>query len=191
MKKLLLLVATLITLSAKSQTSVYHPFPEDSATWCASMCGLHLYQGYPNSMIEGIGPTHGFFYEANVGYDHVQALGLFTQNNQIFYPYYSPDTIGMWQYCYDFTAGIEEPNQIAYSISPNPSPGKFTIRFAQYLSKVSIEIYSSIGEKVWNENICNESKKEIKLNNISSGIYFVKVFDGERSYCKKLIIEHD
>ena len=312
MKKLLLLVAALITLSANSQTSVYHPFPEDSATWCASMCGLqgnafndatyqlsgkvlingnwynrmydyerscygagfcvcaqltgastttyyirqdtaqkkvwiyvpstnsdtifldfnlnvgdtidgrkaywaqlfnfsepvssidsvligtqyrtqynYLYQGYPNSMIEGIGPTHGFFYEANIGYDHVQDLRLFTQNNQIFYPYYLPDTTGMGQLCHDFTAGIEEPEQIAYSISPNPSPGKFTIRFAQYLSKVSIEIYNSIGEKVWNENICNESKKEIKLNNISNGIYFVKVFDGERSYCKKLIIEYD
>ncbi len=149
----------------------------------------YLYQGFPNSMIEGIGPDHGFFYEANIGYDHVQGLSLFTQNNQIFYPYYSPDTIGMWQHCYDFTAGIEEPNQIAYSISPNPSPGKFTIRFAQYLSKGSIEIYSAIGKKVWNENIYNELKKEVHLKNISNGIYFVKVSDGEKSYCKKLIVE--
>ena len=34
MNKLLLLVATLITLTAKSQTLVYHPFPDSSAMWC-------------------------------------------------------------------------------------------------------------------------------------------------------------
>ena len=33
MKKLLLLVATLTTLTAKSQTSVYHPFPDSNAVW--------------------------------------------------------------------------------------------------------------------------------------------------------------
>jgi len=40
MKKLLLLVVTLTTLTAKAQTSVYHPFPDSSATWCTSFCGL-------------------------------------------------------------------------------------------------------------------------------------------------------
>ncbi|HKR07088.1 MAG TPA: T9SS type A sorting domain-containing protein [Bacteroidia bacterium] len=33
MKKLLLIVATLTTLTAKSQTSFYHPFPDSSAIW--------------------------------------------------------------------------------------------------------------------------------------------------------------
>jgi type IX secretion system substrate protein len=33
MKKILLLAATLITMTAKSQTSVYHPFPDSSALW--------------------------------------------------------------------------------------------------------------------------------------------------------------
>jgi hypothetical protein len=44
MKKFLLLIATLITLSAKSQTSVYHPFPDSSAVWnfhtTLAMCTL-------------------------------------------------------------------------------------------------------------------------------------------------------
>ncbi|HKR05306.1 MAG TPA: T9SS type A sorting domain-containing protein [Bacteroidia bacterium] len=33
MKKLLLLIATLTTMTAKSQTAVYHPFPDSSAIW--------------------------------------------------------------------------------------------------------------------------------------------------------------
>jgi hypothetical protein len=34
-------------------------------------------------------------------------------------------------------------------------------------------------------------KKEINLRNISQGVYFIKVFDGEKSYCKKLIINQN
>ena len=52
-------------------------------------------------------------------------------------------------------------------------------------------IMSIIGEKVFRINIFKESKKEINLNNISDGIYFMKVFDGEKSYCRKIIIEHN
>jgi len=37
MKKLLLLIATLSVFSAKSQTFVYHPFPEINATWNVNM----------------------------------------------------------------------------------------------------------------------------------------------------------
>lgn len=52
MKKLLLLLATVITLTAKAQTSVYHPFPEDSATWvtdiayntCFGYCSSIFYE---------------------------------------------------------------------------------------------------------------------------------------------------
>src|SRR5690349_5625983 len=40
MKKLLLFVTVLTTLSAQAQTSVYYPFPEDSATWCAELCAI-------------------------------------------------------------------------------------------------------------------------------------------------------
>jgi hypothetical protein len=33
MKKLLLLIATVLTLSTTAQTSIYHPFPDSNATW--------------------------------------------------------------------------------------------------------------------------------------------------------------
>ena len=45
--------------------------------------------------------------------------------------------------------------------------------------------------KIFSEKILNDSKEEIHFNNVLSGVYFVKVFDGENNYCKKLIVEHD
>ena len=79
----------------------------------------------------------------------------------------------------------------SFLISPNPTPGNFAISFVGTIMKGKVEILNNLGENVYSENIFNESKKEIRLINISSGIYFVKVFDGEKYYCKKIIIEQD
>ena len=312
MKKLILLVLILAALHAKSQTALYFPFPEDSASWCASICGnqgngynkatyqlngkvfingnwyssMHSYekncfgagfcvcaaltsvdttthyirqdvaqkkvwlyvpatnsdtifldfnlhvgdtidyrkaywagqvsfsgivsavdsvligshyrnryryddQGFPNYLIEGIGPSHGFFYPSNHGYDYFPVLNLFVQQNQIFYPNYSADTSGMGQYCYNFTTGIQNLSPISFSISPNPAVEDFVISFAKAIKKGKIEILTIFGEPVFSEAIYNESKKKISLQKNSSGLYFVKVFDGEMTSCKKIIVEQD
>jgi hypothetical protein len=75
------------------------------------------------------------------------------------------------------------------TIFPNPSSGNFIITLETTVMKANVEIYNVVGEKVFEEHIFNESKNEINLKDISGGIYFLKVFDGEKSYCKKLIVE--
>ncbi len=86
--------------------------------------------------------------------------------------------------------GINEiTTENTFLISPNPSDGNFIISFNEVIKKGNVEISNTIGEKVFTENIFNESEKAINLNLISSGIYFVKVFDSEKSYCRKLIIK--
>lgn len=91
-----------------------------------------------------------------------------------------------------FSAGI---NEIAinnsFIVSPNPSSGSFTILFEKRGINGSIEILNIFGNNIFSERIYNESNKQIHLGNITDGIYFVKVFDSERSYCKKLIVAHD
>lgn len=77
------------------------------------------------------------------------------------------------------------------NIYPNPAASNFTIDFVANINKGIIELYNAMGEKVIVETIFNLSKKEFNLKNISEGIYFVKVFDGEKSYSKKLIVMND
>ena len=57
---------------------------------------------------------------------------------------------------------------------------------------------SAFGQNVYAEDIINESKKEINLNNAAAGIYFVKVYvypdsigNAEKYYCRKIVVEHD
>ncbi|MFN0187457.1 MAG: T9SS type A sorting domain-containing protein [Bacteroidia bacterium] len=76
-------------------------------------------------------------------------------------------------------------------ISPNPSTGNFTITFPEIINQAAIKIYNLLGDNIFEEFTFNESKKEITLTNIPSGVYFVSVFDGEKSYCKKIIVQHD
>lgn len=92
------------------------------------------------------------------------------------------------------TVGIESESnnkQFEMTISPNPTLGSFIISFEGPILKGSVKILNILGANIFTTNICNETKKEINLKNISDGIYFVKVFDGEKYYCKKLIIERD
>lgn len=86
---------------------------------------------------------------------------------------------------------IIEPKENTISFFPNPTSGIVIINFPENFQKAKIEIHNVIGETIYNEVMDIESKKEINLININSGIYFVKVFDGEKSYCKKLIVEHN
>ncbi len=81
-------------------------------------------------------------------------------------------------------------NENFISLSPNPSSANFTIAFSSTIKNGTVEIINEMGEKVLMENIMNESKKEIHLINNVAGIYFVKVFNGEKSCCRKIIIDH-
>ncbi len=76
-------------------------------------------------------------------------------------------------------------------ISPNPSTGNFTITFPEIINQAAIKIYNLLGDNIIEEFTFNESKKEITLTNIPSGVYFVNMFDGEKNYCKKIIVQHD
>ncbi len=102
------------------------------------------------------------------------------------------DSSGVFVTTVCLSIGINEITENnTFLISPNPSPGNFIISFQRTMMKGNIEILNLLGEKVFTENIFNESKKEIDLKDISDGIYFLKVLDGEKSYSRKLIVEQE
>ena len=69
--------------------------------------------------------------------------------------------------------------------------GNFIISFERTISKGNVELLTIFGDKIFAEDISIESKKEISIKNISSGIYFLKLSDGDKQYCKKLIVEQN
>ncbi len=90
-----------------------------------------------------------------------------------------------------FTTGLQETNTLFshFSISPNPSSGNITVEFVNPIQQGSIVILNTLGEEVLEIPVSNESNKNISIENIQAGIYFVNVFDGEMYYSKKLIVE--
>ena len=93
--------------------------------------------------------------------------------------------------------------EMEFKISPNPNNGTFEIS-AQNLAPASpflegglrgmiFEIYNSLGELIYSQQINSSDNnfiETISLDNISSGIYFVRVGDGINYGEQKLIIEN-
>ncbi len=85
-------------------------------------------------------------------------------------------------------AGVKEnSNSISNTIYPNPSKGVFTVQTEKSITG-SIEIFNVVGEKIYSKAIQNE-KTEINLRNENTGIYFVKISNGETSVTKKIVIQ--
>ncbi|MEK6616660.1 MAG: T9SS type A sorting domain-containing protein [Bacteroidota bacterium] len=77
------------------------------------------------------------------------------------------------------------------NIIPNPSNGKFNIEitnFSEMNSEIRIEIYNTLGEKVF-QSIINTQQSAIDLSTQSKGIYFIKVISGENIFTQKIIIQ--
>lgn len=70
---------------------------------------------------------------------------------------------------------------------PNPSKGNFEISFEDLSQKYSVEVFSILGQKVY--EISNITSGSVSVNNLKKGIYLVKVNQNENSYVKQVIVE--
>jgi hypothetical protein len=76
---------------------------------------------------------------------------------------------------------IEKNNAIL--LFPNPTSSSFRIK--SQLINPHLEIFSTLGERIYSAALKNEN---IELN-AAAGIYFVKVTEGEKVYTQKLVIQ--
>lgn len=75
---------------------------------------------------------------------------------------------------------------LRFNISPNPSNGIFVIETTNKNTK--LEVYSLLGEKVYNTNLVEE-KTNINLQNVNKGSYMVHLISESGRTVKKIIIE--
>lgn len=81
---------------------------------------------------------------------------------------------------------IKEISTISFEIYPNPSKGNFNISLDNYEKRLLVEIYSVLGNKVFENN--NVRSQEINISNLQSGVYLVKITKDSESKIKKIII---
>ncbi len=74
-----------------------------------------------------------------------------------------------------------------FSLAPNPSQDYLEINFENgFTEEATVEFYNEIGQICKTMHL-NSNKTKIELNNLSSGIYFVKLKTENKTVTKKLI----
>jgi hypothetical protein len=93
----------------------------------------------------------------------------------------------------DNTASIKDVAFSNFNLFPNPTKGAFQVQFdALEMSNVNIQLYDItgrfIGEKKY-ENTSAYFSKNIQFDNLSTGLYLVKIQNGTKQTTKKLMVE--
>ncbi|NJM78633.1 MAG: T9SS type A sorting domain-containing protein [Flavobacterium sp.] len=97
---------------------------------------------------------------------------------------FSVDTFSQEQKNYSTTKS-QEPTIEGLSIYPNPvNTGKIYISSKLALEK-KVEIFDVLGKKVFEAIVTN---KEVNISALNTGVYIVKVREGDASATRKLII---
>lgn len=86
------------------------------------------------------------------------------------------------------TLGAEDFSLHSSVLFPNPSNGEFSISTKTILNKVNI--YSQTGALVKTIEVMNNSNQaEVKVNGLTSGIYFIELLNHSEKSWKKIIVE--
>ncbi len=90
-----------------------------------------------------------------------------------------------------YTLSTEDKQLTNFKLYPNPNKGEFTLTFDSKSGKVNVEIFDIRGRMIYNKdyNASGTFNQQINLNNVSKGIYLVKVKDGANTRTEKIIIE--
>ncbi len=79
-------------------------------------------------------------------------------------------------------------NNYELAVYPNPTTGKIFIDSKGII--ISIEIYNALGKKIFaTTNLKKQLSNEINLFNSPKGIYLVRIYDGEKIYTEKIMVQ--
>lgn len=84
--------------------------------------------------------------------------------------------------------GVEKNNILGFTAYPNPvKNGRLTVTTSSVDSK-EVTIYNVLGKRVFTQKFTGNTK-QLDISNINSGIYIMKVIEGEKIATKKLVIK--
>jgi hypothetical protein len=92
---------------------------------------------------------------------------------------------GFWS---NNSSGIAEYDNSTLSIYPNPAKDRFTLQLETEFTNAQLQIFNTLGENIYSTQIVN-STSYIVHQDLPSGIYFVKVSEGEKMFTEKLIVQ--
>jgi len=77
-----------------------------------------------------------------------------------------------------------------FSLYPNPTSGQFNIKTPGLNGEVNVEISNLLGQQVYNQSLTVD-RQEVNINaeNLSTGVFIVKLTQNDQSFNSKLIIE--
>ncbi len=104
--------------------------------------------------------------------------------------YAGTDATGVWKTSLSEIVGINNSaiNNMSCNVFPNPGKSTFTIELPQSINECNLTIFDINGHELLKRKI-NDSKTQVELNNLSSGVYFVKLINGNSVVVKKIIKE--
>jgi PKD repeat protein len=83
--------------------------------------------------------------------------------------------------------GISEAQQAGISVYPNPATNAVTVELANEMRNVKAEIRSITGQVISQSSITNQ-KSTLDISNLSSGIYFLRLFSENLDVTEKIVV---
>ncbi len=83
--------------------------------------------------------------------------------------------------------GVSEADQKNITVRPNPTTDNFTVTLAEN-TPANVQLFNIVGQMVYNQKTTEESLT-VNVNNLTSGIYMLKVTQNGKTYTSKVVVK--
>lgn len=90
---------------------------------------------------------------------------------------------------YESSSNTEDLPEDNITIYPNPTKNELNISLVTSYELINIKLYTVTGVEMLNENYYNKKQIKLSLNELTSGVYFIKVFTGAEQKVFKILKE--
>ncbi|HEU4470855.1 MAG TPA: CehA/McbA family metallohydrolase [Flavisolibacter sp.] len=78
---------------------------------------------------------------------------------------------------YSSPVAINQARAAAYTVAPNPASNRITIRAAQGVGKLHVQIIDAAGNRVHNEQFTGQQQLNIDVSRLPAGVYVIRIND--------------